>query len=308
MIEALLIKDGLDSPSNALDNIEKKATLNDIKERYPVPSEHEGATILRPGNDHGFIIYKNDELKEVVVAPPTELAMRDYFVPNGDADKLLSDESHSEKIVFAVTDEFYKMPLHSIERIESLAEIEVVSSESSENSSIVTEEVKSGLSNRLDFAEDFELSENETDIASEVENDEVTISDRPTPRESEITALEKYGGEEQVSYKNGEVVPYGTPGSTRPDIVIEDENGNLTAIEVKNYDVSTPTKIDSLCKEVRRQVGERCENMPEDTNQVVVVDVRGQNLTKEQIEELKSKIKDACSDVYEDIDVDIITE
>ena len=134
------------------------------------------------------------------------------------------------------------------------------------------------------------------------------LNDRPTPAESEQKAKEIYGGEEQKSYKGGKEVPYGTPGSTRPDLVVTDEeSGTFTAIEVKNYDVSSNERVAALCKEVRRQVGDRCDNMPEGTKQVIVLDVRGQNLTEEQKEELKQKIKDACSDVYEDIQVDIIS-
>ena len=41
----------------------------------------------------------------------------------------------------------------------------------------------------------------------------------PSWRKSELTALSKYGGEEQVSYLAGEEVAYGTYGATRPDVV-----------------------------------------------------------------------------------------
>lgn len=133
------------------------------------------------------------------------------------------------------------------------------------------------------------------------------VVERPTPAESEQTALDIYGGEEQKSYKNGEEVPYGTPGSTRPDLVIvNQEDGSITAVEVKNYDLSTDQRVEALCKEVRRQVGERGENMPDDTKQVICLDVRGQGLSEERIEEVKEKIKEACADVYNDIPVDII--
>ncbi len=42
-----------------------------------------------------------------------------------------------------------------------------------------------------------------------------------TPREAELKALENYPGREQVSFLDGEEVPYGTPGSTRADILRE---------------------------------------------------------------------------------------
>lgn len=154
----------------------------------------------------------------------------------------------------------------------------------------------------LDARQDLPESPEETELPSW---HRAEGSDRPTPRESEVRAQEVYGGEEQKSYKNGEEVAYGTPGSTRPDLVVKDENtGNITAIEVKNYDCTRPERVDALCKEISRQVGERCEHMPEGTKQVVVLDLRGQDLTQEQIDEIKQKIKDACAGSYDDIPVE----
>lgn len=133
------------------------------------------------------------------------------------------------------------------------------------------------------------------------------VVERPTPAESEQKAKEIYGGEEQKSYKDGEEVPYGTPGSTRPDLVVVDEEaGSTTAVEVKNYDLSTDQRVEALCKEIRRQVGERGEHMPDGTKQVICLDVRGQGLSEERIEEVKERVKEACADVYKDIPVDII--
>ena len=60
----------------------------------------------------------------------------------------------------------------------------------------------------------------------------------PSPRQSEINALKKFGGKEQLSFLNGEEVSYGTEGATRPDIV-RTIKGKLEAIEVKNYNLKS---------------------------------------------------------------------
>lgn len=69
--------------------------------------------------------------------------------------------------------------------------------------------------------------------AAEAAKDSATVAKSvSTPRESEIAALEKFGGKEQVTFLNGKEVAYGTKGATRPDIVRE-VGGKLEAIEVK---------------------------------------------------------------------------
>lgn len=132
---------------------------------------------------------------------------------------------------------------------------------------------------------------------------------RPTPRQSELDALEKYGGEEQLSWLDGKQVPYGTPGSTRPDIAVTDpESGVITAIEVKNYELGNNASVEKLCTVITAQVSHRVENMPPGTQQIIVIDVRGQNLTPERIEEIKAQIKAACEDLYPDIQVDTLED
>jgi hypothetical protein len=56
---------------------------------------------------------------------------------------------------------------------------------------------------------------------------------RPTPRQSEIDVGVDLppGARPQVSFKNGQEVPYGTSGSVRPDYCL----GNVCSVEVKNY-------------------------------------------------------------------------
>ena len=56
---------------------------------------------------------------------------------------------------------------------------------------------------------------------------------RPTPRQSgiDVGANLPPGARLQVSYKDGQEVPYGTLGSVRPDWCI----GNVCSIEVKKF-------------------------------------------------------------------------
>ena len=129
--------------------------------------------------------------------------------------------------------------------------------------------------------------------------------DVPAPRESEIYALDKYGGKEQVSYLGGEEVAYATPHATRPDIVRE-LNGHLEAIEVKNYNLENPQNVTNLCNELKRQVSDRVTNMPDGTLQRVVLDARERNYSTGLLEDVVLKIQNACSSSYIDLPVDVL--
>nr|WP_191624800.1 DUF637 domain-containing protein [Pseudomonas fluorescens] len=101
---------------------------------------------------------------------------------------------------------------------------------------------------------------------------------RPTPKQSEIdvgTDLGQ-GARPQVSYKNGQEVPYGTSGSVRPDWCI----GNVCSVEVKNYNIATNQQ--GLISNVSKQALQRAENLPQGMQQQVVIDIRGQAVTDAQ--------------------------
>lgn len=127
---------------------------------------------------------------------------------------------------------------------------------------------------------------------------------RPTPRESELAVLEKYGGREQVSYLNGKEMPYGTPNATRPDVV-RNVNGKLEAIEVKNYDLKSKQSLNQLYKELDRQVTSRVNNLPEGSLQRVVLDTRGRDYSNELIEEVIKNIQSKCSS-YPNLPIDVL--
>ena len=125
----------------------------------------------------------------------------------------------------------------------------------------------------------------------------------PTARESELAALSKFGGEEQVSFLNGQEVPWGTPNATRPDVVRK-IGDTLEAIEVKNYNLET--NVNQLCTELRRQIGQRVVDMPAGTTQRVVLDVTGRGYSESLVESVIMKIQTTCADVYPNLPVEIM--
>lgn len=107
--------------------------------------------------------------------------------------------------------------------------------------------------------------------------------DGPDWRESQLRALDEYGGSDQVSYLNGQEVSYGTAGSTRPDIVRE-VNGHIEAIEVKNYNLSTQSGRSSLFSSLKDELSYREANLPEGATQRVVLDTQGRSYSHSFIE------------------------
>ena len=101
---------------------------------------------------------------------------------------------------------------------------------------------------------------------------------RPHHRQSEKDVGKDLGSEykPQVSYKDGEQVPYGTKGSTRPDY----SNGETTAFEVKNYQI--PKNQNKMVNDIVKQSTKRQDHLPRGMEQNIVIDVRGQTLTPQQ--------------------------
>lgn len=131
-----------------------------------------------------------------------------------------------------------------------------------------------------------------------------TIDNIPSPRQSELDVLNQYGGSEQMTYMGGEEVPFGTPGSTRPDIVRMVDN-HLEAIEVKNYNLESSKSLNTLYNELERQVSARIANCPSGTTQRIVLDVRGRNFNQELISSVSETIEERLIDIYPNIPIDI---
>lgn len=144
---------------------------------------------------------------------------------------------------------------------------------------------------------------NPSNAVKSVEGRVTTATPIPTPRESEIAALNKYGGREQVSYLNGKEVAYGTKGSTKPDIV-RNVDGKLEAIEVKNYDLKNNAK--AMFNELEREIKARVKNLPEGSQQRVVLDVRGRGYDDALIEDVKQGIWEKLQNISPSIPIDIM--
>jgi len=115
---------------------------------------------------------------------------------------------------------------------------------------------------------------------------EGTGEGRPSWRQSEKDVSDANPDyETQKSFKNGEEVPYGTKGSVRPD------NYKVgSSIEVKNYDITTSSGQKRLIDNVTIQVEQRTEHLPTGTNQKVVIDVRGQNVSNDVLRNVRDSI------------------
>ena len=124
--------------------------------------------------------------------------------------------------------------------------------------------------------------------AKRVENAVQGLSkaERPSWRQSEKDASTDYPGyREQISFKNGEEVKRGTTGSSRPDLYIKGHG-----VEVKNYNVSEASNRSNLVNIVSEQVNKRVNDLPADTKQSVMIDVRGQDVSKEVLRDIKNAI------------------
>lgn len=137
-------------------------------------------------------------------------------------------------------------------------------------------------------------------------NGKVIIDEKaPAWRQAEQRSQQIYGGDEQVTYLNGDEVPFGTPDATRPDIV-RPVDDHLEAIEVKYYDLESSRSRSTLYRELEREVEDRTINMPRGTTQRVVLDVTNRNFSPELIQEVSTTIETRLSTIYPDIPIDIV--
>lgn len=126
----------------------------------------------------------------------------------------------------------------------------------------------------------------------------------PTWRDSELRALKKFGGEEQVAFLDGEIVDRATEFSTRPDIIRTLKNGKLEAIEVKNYDLKNPNNYAEMVHVLKREVTDRAKNLPVDSVQRIVLDVKGRGYSKT----FKKEVCEKLLGVLKEIDPSVIVE
>lgn len=114
---------------------------------------------------------------------------------------------------------------------------------------------------------------------------------RPSWRESELHANSQYPKyKTQQSYLNGQKVPYGTKGSVRPDNM---KAGwfSKRSLEVKNYNLSSSGNRNNLAKKVVEQFNKRSIHLPKGTKQEVLIDLRGQSVSANELSSMINKIK-----------------
>lgn len=139
----------------------------------------------------------------------------------------------------------------------------------------------------------------------DIEEFEASIQGLEGWQQAEARAVRQYGGKDQLSFLNGEEVPFGTQGATRPDVVRQ-VGKHLEAIEVKYYDLSSRSSRGELYRELEREITARIANMPEGTTQRIVLDVTGRGFTDDLVTMVKNNIWKRLADVYPDIPIDIV--
>ena len=111
---------------------------------------------------------------------------------------------------------------------------------------------------------------------------------RPSWRQSELddAADLQPNFEPQIAFKNGQEVSSSTPGSKRPDGVSKDRRS--ASFETKNYNVNA--HADRLVRNVIEQVLDRAQHLPPGMQQNIRVDVRGQQVSEEQLNDVARRI------------------
>lgn len=136
---------------------------------------------------------------------------------------------------------------------------------------------------------------------------ETALKDPNVPlwRKAELRALKEYGGREQIAYLAGQEVAAGTPGATVPD-VIYNIGDVLEAVEVKYYNLESSQSLETLFRELTREVSSRVVNLPEGTLQRIVLDVTDRGFTKELVDSVSAKIVEVLMPVYQNIPITIV--
>ena len=111
---------------------------------------------------------------------------------------------------------------------------------------------------------------------------------RPSSRQSELDEerVQQPDFVPQVSFKNGKEVSSRTRGSVRPDGISADRRS--ASFEIKNYNINTNAA--GLVNKVTRQVLERAQHPPPSMQQHIAIDVRGQQVSTEQLNDIARRI------------------
>jgi len=143
------------------------------------------------------------------------------------------------------------------------------------------------------------------DVAEKIGQEVRAVEEvRPSWRQSALDVEKQYDGEglkPQVSFKDGAEVPYGTKGSSRPELY-----GNGKSVEVKNYNVETAQGRDRLVRNVTNQVESRATNLPAGATQRIHIDVRGQNVSRSDLNTMIDRIVQKSDGSVRASDIEIL--
>ena len=118
-----------------------------------------------------------------------------------------------------------------------------------------------------------------------------SLTKRPSWRQAELDAAKDFPDYlEQKSFIKGKEGPYGTKGSVRPDLY---KDG--FSIDVKNYQIETASGRSNLARNIEKQYYQRIGNLPEGTEQSVLIDIRGQNISQNNLNALYNDIVERTS-------------
>lgn len=111
---------------------------------------------------------------------------------------------------------------------------------------------------------------------------------RPGWRQSELDDAKDLAPDfdPQVAFKNGQEVSSTTQGSVRPDGVSKDRRS--ASFETKNYDINANS--DGLIRKVVEQTLDRAQHLPPGMQQNIRIDVRGQQVSEEQLNDVARRI------------------
>ncbi|WP_197276403.1 hypothetical protein [Bacillus sp. JCM 19034] len=63
--------------------------------------------------------------------------------------------------------------------------------------------------------------------------------------------------------------------------------------------MTTSSGRSNLIRNVSKQINKRISDLPEQTKQSVIIDVRGQNVSRDDLRDIKQKINERTNDVAE---------
>lgn len=135
---------------------------------------------------------------------------------------------------------------------------------------------------------------------------DIKTVEKRTPQESESELTAPYvarGFKEQYSTKldgEGNVIPaeWGEAGSRRPDAYDPKSN---TVVEVKNYSVEKASGRNNLVHNIRKQTDGSIEQYGEDVNTIEVIDLRGHDVSIDDVDKLTKKLEEKCPEIGIDL-------